>query len=647
MDKTTSNGIRHLQSLLGADRYNRKSDSATVESSFQPHAPTPSVHYTPEWLAENDIALEEVGPRAPYKSYGTKRNGDAFGHEDFTDTVLHNATAGGPPEAPSIPGVRRPERPLVIPPPRPASAPESGTLPGEEQVTTRDVLRQLSPAEQAALQRKYDAGGHKDIMSYDDWLSENFGDMPPQERAAQMRSSATATPRMNIGVDPLLEAGENSELAQSRQRAGKPLPEGREPKQYEAWQAREMSRNVHSPEVPMTRFGGTFTLNADGSRSSRAPSPDAMAQADAIAADQGQYSPSHIIAMAQAFGIDAHQYGDDIDLLRGDVLREEKRHDERAKGYDVVDNGMGGFRYAPNQRMKDYTAGRDRLRIATNIGNRYSGMMTPEQEMLLETAVNSPDGFNEMVRLGQTLNRIRLANSNEDVRNRARNYNMTRDMASPNYAPGMAARSLQQAATSGDPLQMAAVYDIFGRPDAASQSRQLSGVQTRSAAELAAATANAGGGAAAVPEDKTLAAQQDEQLQSIYAIENPKDREEALTAYLEKVHPAWTAEQRAAQSQEMLAAHLARTQGTNDPYVKNHLAVLRKDKTRFKLFARQHLGLSEEDAERLYNSAGTPSMSAEQMGEAAVNAVGGAGTAVGNFVGGVGRGVGRGLGLVK
>ena len=414
-----------------------------------------------------------------------------------------------------------------------------------------------------------------------------------------------------------------------------------------------MSRNVHAPEVPMTRFGGTFTYNADGSASSRAPSPAAIAQADAIAADQGTYSPSHVVALAQAYGIDVQQYGNDIDMLRGDVAREHKRHKERSKGYDVEDTGMGGSRYAPNQRMQDHMAERDRIRLATNIRNRYQGMMTPEQEASLENAVNTPEGHSEMVRLGQTLNRIRSANSNEDVRNRARNYNMSRDLTGdsrgPAYLPGMAARSLMNAANSGDPLQMAAVYDVFGRPDAAAQSRQLSAVQSRNAAELAAATANAGGGGAMpdAADDKTLADQQNEQLRSIYAIQNPADRSEALTAYLEKVHPTWSEEQRAAKQQELLAGHLARANGTNDPFVKNHLAMLRKDKDRFLMFAQQQLNLSPAQAEELYNTAGDPPMTADQLGEAGVNAVGNAAAAVGNFVGGVGRGIGRGLGLVE
>ena len=168
----------------------------------------------------------------------------------------------------------------------------SGILPGEEQVTSRDTLKQLSPAEQESLQKKFESSGQ--AMDFDEWLSSNFGDIPPQDRVAEMRASASSTPRMVLGRDEDLPPGTNSPLADARIAAGKPLPEGREPGQYSPQQRRTMSRNVHNPEVPMTPFGGTFTLGASGGMSSRAPSPDAMAQAAAIAKDQGEIGRAHV-----------------------------------------------------------------------------------------------------------------------------------------------------------------------------------------------------------------------------------------------------------------------------------------------------------------------------------------------------------------
>ena len=526
------------------------------------------------------------------------------------------------------------------------SAGDSGTLPGEEQVQTGDTLRQLSPQEQAALRKKYESGGHAGTMDYEDWLSSNFGDIPPQERASQMRASATATPRMSVGKDPTLPVGENSQLAIDRQAAGLPLPEGREAKQYTKEQLRTMSRNVHNPDIPMTRFGGTFTHNPGGALSARAPNPELLTQASAIAQDQGQFSDSHIIALAQAYGIDAQRYGDDIDMLRGDVMREDERHQQRMKNYTPVATGGGAFRYTPTDAFKDRLASQDRARLAGTIRNRYQGMMTPEQLAAAENAVGTPNGKEELVRLGQLLRRVREGNSHQDVRNRARNYNMTQDMRNPNYAPGMAVRSLFDAVDAGDPLGVAAVHDVFGNPAAAAQNRQVAIAQGNAASQLAGAEAEA----AAVRDaaiakqtgdepDATLAEQQSKELERAYAMSNPADRYEAIQTYLEKVHPEWAPEQVAARAQELIAGRLARTNGGMDPFVQQHLQVLRRDKPKFLLFAQTQLNMTPEQAEQLYNSAGPPPMTAESAGRA----VGGAIPALGQGAVDLGRGFGSGF----
>jgi hypothetical protein len=505
-------------------------------------------------------------------------------------------------------------------------AAESGTLPGEEQVTTRDTLRQLSPAEQTALQRKFDQGGHANTMSYDDWLSENFGDLPPADRASQMRESSSSTPRVNIGKDPYLPVGENSELAQGRRAAGLPLPEGREAKQYSAEQLRTMSRNVHNPDIPMTRFGGTFTHNPGGALSSRAPNPDMMAQASAIAQDQGEFSDSHIAALAQAYGMDAVKYGDDLDMLRGDVMREKERHDQRSANYDPVALGGGAYRYTPNDEFKSRLAQQDRNRLAGTLRRRFQGLQgevngqsADDVLSAIDAASSTPEGKSEMVRLGQMLRRVREGNSAQSARNRAQNYNISQDLRNPDQAPGMAVRSLMEAVASNNPLQMAAVHDIYGNPNAALQHRQLAGVQSQAAGDVAVAEEEAKAAIAQQqPDDseKMIGDEARKQLTNALATPDQYQRYSAVERIVGGMNKALTPDQYAEQTQNIIASHLAGVNGADDPFVKHRIAMLRASKNRdaFTQFV-MSIGAAKTPDEALYmfnNPA--PPRTAEQIG---------------------------------
>jgi hypothetical protein len=402
-------------------------------------------------------------------------------------------------------------------------------LPGEEQVTSQDTFRALDQQEQAALRGKYDTGGHSGTMTFEDWLSENYAELPPEERAAQMRTQGAATPRIQAGRDPRLEPGQNSAVAKSRQEAGKPLPEGREASQYSPEQRRTMQRNVHSPEVPMQRFGGTFTPNVDGSVSSRAPNPAAMQQATAIAADQGEGSQSHVMALAQAYGIDAAQYGDDMDMLRADVMREKERHDRLAQKYDIVSNNMGGFRYTPNSAMKESVDRRKNMIRLDEFGQRFAGMLSPEQEKDLE---------NELAASGASMNDIMRLRRNrgtaQAVRNNWANRNMTIAMNNPRVAQGLYMRSLQEAARSGDPMQVAAVHSSFGNDRAARDYISLAGQQQGAAAAMVAAEAGARG--EEKPEaPKSYAEQFHSEMNSALAIADPVQRRTAIIGVLTKM----------------------------------------------------------------------------------------------------------------
>jgi hypothetical protein len=530
----------------------------------------------------------------------------------------------------------------------PAAAPESGTLPGEEQVSTRDTLRALSPVEQTALQRKFESGGHAQTMSYDDWLSENFAELPPNARVAQMRASATSAPRVQVGKDPTLPVGENSELAKSRLAAGGILPEGREATQYSGERLREMSRNVRNPDIPMAMFGGTFTRNPDGTVSSRAPNPEAMALADSIAKDptQGPMSDSHVVALAQAYGIDVQKYGDDIDLLRSDVTREKERHDQLAGKYEVVPTGAGGFRYKPSEALRNQLSQNDLQRFARDLRNRNQGLQgsingQSADDMLaaIDAAAGTPNGKAEMVRLGQMLRRMREGNQHQAVRNRAQNYSISQDLRNPNYAPGMAVRSLMAALDSNDPQRIAAVHDIFGNPDAGMQSRQIAAVQAEAAAELGKAVEERRAATETKEGAEVLAGEQaPKEFNAALSIADPHQRYATVERIVKGMNPELAADPAALADrvQNLIAGRIAQTNGTSDPFVQARIGELRnsKNKPAFKQFVMQ-IGAAKNDAEAewMFNNPTPPKSARESGAEMAQNVKAGASNAVGNVAG--------------
>jgi len=383
----------------------------------------------------------------------------------------------------------------------------------------------MTPATAAALRKKYEGSGHTQTMTFDDWYDANFADSKPEE----VDRAAAATPRIQAGRNPNLPAGEASGLAKSRIAAGKPIPEGRDIRQYSPDQRRTMQRNVHTPEVPMQRFGGTFTQNVDGSVSSRAPNPQALRDAEAIAAEQGPGSASHTMALAQAYGIDATQYGDDMDLLKADVMREKERHDRLSGKYDIVDNGMGGFRYKPNSTTNEMVQRRKNIIRLDEYGQRFAGMLSPEQEQEMEAELEAMGASpNDIMRLR------RNRGTAQAVRNNWANRNMTIAMNNPRVAQGLYMRSLQEAARSGDPLQVAAVHESFGNERAAADYRNLAGIQSQVAGQALTAEANARASEEEVAQDTTLPKALSEQLSDALAIADPVQREIAIKLVLAK-----------------------------------------------------------------------------------------------------------------
>jgi hypothetical protein len=532
---------------------------------------------------------------------------------------------------------RRPEtlpedagQPVAAAPVVPAAMPPapSGVLPGEEQVTTQDTFRQLAPEEQAALRQKYEGGGHSSTMSYDDWLSENFGELPPQDRAATMRASAKSTPRMQIGRDPSLPPETNSPLAQNRQAAGKPLPEGRAARQYTPEQRATMQQNAESPEVPMGQFGGSFSMSADGSQARRAPNPTLVAEADKIAADQGPGSPSHVVALAQAYGIDATQYGDDMDLLRADVMREKAKHDKLGQYLGVRDNGMGGFVYVEDAAQRQ--RGRDQFDAtltpqqlnnqAISMRRAYAGVITPEEEAALSAAVRTPGGMAHIRDLRMELQARQKQQSWKNHLDRVAGQALGRDMANPERARGFMIRSLAEAVRSGDPMAQAAAYSMMGQPMLAMRAIDAGMSDRRSAAELAGIQAQMAGQAGNDPQ--TLAAQMNKEIESALALGKPSQQAQQLTLIFQKA--GYPPEQIPQAVNDVLVERFATTDPNHPAVATVMRAKLKEGRGAWLQWAQSVMGLTEDQANAVYDKeVGTPQDAGRRSAENAQRNVAG------------------------
>lgn len=450
------------------------------------------------------------------------------------------------PLTPSLPPPAAPTSAASAAPPqeRPAApSSPSGILPGEEQVQTMDTFRQLTPAQQAAMRRLHEQ--HSPARDFEEWLAEGYGEDTPQNRlkAMQDRSGTVpivSAPGVDVVPDLTLPAGARSPLADQRVAFGKPLPEGRDPSHYSPEQWRRMNRNIHAPDVPTKPFGGTWVVGPDGELSARAPDPSLMAAAEQAKAAHGEYSMPHIVALGNAYGIDVARYGDDLDLLRADVAREEKRHNSLSKRYDAVKTPMGGYRYTPNFSTRAAGLERDREQFAGRINKRYAGMGGDSPNKGL--AANQDGTFADRTRamanapqVDSALSRLEAARAMDDSdparkkaaiasaeadvlraheqamaqmrsmnkalrerfnenavrtqRARLQNETITRDMNNPRTRQGYYVRSLQAAKNSAE---RGSVNDAFGNPEAAAGERALAAAEAAAAAATRKAEIEAG-----------------------------------------------------------------------------------------------------------------------------------------------------------
>lgn len=517
-----------------------------------------------------------------------------------------------------------------------ADAPASGVLPGEEQVTTRASLGSLSAEEQNALRKKYESGGHSGTMSYDDWLTDNFGELPPADRQDAMRRSATATPRTQLGRDPSLPPETNSDLAESRKAAGRPLPEGRAARQYTPEQRARMQTNTESPEVPMSPFGGSMATSVGGSQARRAPNPTLVAEADAIAADQGTGSQSHVIALAQAYGIDAARYGDDMDLLRADVMREKAKHDKLGQYMSVQDNGMGAFVYVEDpakraQGRAQFQANmtpQQRNNAAISMSRAYTRVMTDADRARIAAAVRSPNGMAELEDLRMDLKRRQQEMSWANHLDRVAGQALGRDMANPERARGFMIRSLAEAVRSGDPMAQAAAYSMMGQPMQAIRAMDAAMNERNAAAQMAMAEGQGGEQA-----PSTMAAQLRQEVNDAMMLPAEQQEDALFLIYQKAGYPPEQIQQRV---DSVIIENNAQANPAHPKVQAAMRAKLKEGRGAWMQWAQSVMGLDEERAKAVYEEeVGTAAQAGERAGAAGAQA----GANVAGWVGGFARGL--------
>lgn len=486
--------------------------------------------------------------------------------------------------------------------PRPAAPRmESGVLPGEEQVTTKDSLGHLTPEQRAALRSRYATSGSK--ASFDDWASDTFGELPPRDRLAEM-TDAPAAPSPPPPLTP----------EQQREK-------------------RDVTHNFLRPEIPMLDNRGTFIRNPDGSRSMRAPDPEMMKRAEAFSSDQ-YWTPEFNRVLGAAYGINVNhpRYHNNEDLLRDDVLNLHAEHERQAAVSRVEDTGAkkagrfaapvvtGRMRYVADPdkaaRVRDERDANmpmaDKMRLARGILTRFRGFegLTPEVRTAIESATSTPDGFAQLRAINEALHAQREEMSAEAARSRATNFNLTRDLNNNNLNTGMRLRSLLAEAERANPrpLVMAVLNDAAGNPRAADQMRMAELESRRAAAEMAAMTEQA---RIARDANRPYAEQIREQLVPALREPNPARRqlmvEKVVASTLPPnpdgtpVSPAVVREEAARQ----IAAHVAAT-NPSDPIVARYLESLSAagKQAEFEDFAVAYLGMTREQARDKYAASG-------------------------------------------
>lgn len=505
------------------------------------------------------------------------------------------------PKPPSPAGPRAPVAPQAAPdgPPAPPTQ-EAGTMPGEEQVTTADTLGRLSPEQRRDLQAKYEQSGMAGtggMETFEDWASTHFGEMPPAERlAAMQRAAGMRLPPQTIVPQEELQPGQRSRMAGARVEAGGVLPEGRPLSHYGKTQRDQMGTNIWNPHARMTVFGGTHAHNPDGSLSARAPRKEALDLAAKEAAEYGEGSDAHIIALGQAYNIDVGQYGNDMDLLRADVMREKQRHDRLATKYNTIPNGMGGFRYTPNDAMKAQEKAQNLRSFVNTLKQRYKGMPGFDPA-IVDAYAAEPEGFKKLVAYSQGLRGDFLANAAQTKRNFLQNEAMTRQMTRPASSPGMMMRSINEALRNGNYAMAAAIASVNGQTGLAEQYAAMHAADTQAAVEL---KKNA-------DPNKTMAEKFGREQAAMLALPDGEGRIAGVMGVLGQMVQAQGGtvdlKQLRKDAENLVADHEAGRKNVKHPLVLKRLAELRNDKPAFMALLAK-AGITGPAAEQEWKQAG-------------------------------------------
>lgn len=570
-------------------------------------------------------------------------------------------------------------------------APPSGMLPGEEQVTTTDTLGQLSSAERAALQAKYQQSGMAGtggMETFEDWASTHFGEMPPDERLSAMRRATNARmPAETIVPQEHVEPGKNSRLAKGIVEAGGVLPEGRDPSQYGPNQRHWQGRNVHNPHAAMTPFGGTNTFTPEGGMGARAPNP-AMLDRVGPPGPDGQYSNEQILRLGQAYNIDVGKYGNDTDVLRAHVLREHVRHQRLMTKYNIIPTGMGGYRYTaqpvpapaaatgvasdgvapaqagvvpvamrpkaadgspapapagPRMIVAPMAAQSENLKtrmFARDLRKKFGGLPGADTDpAMLELERLAAEGagadYPALVALGLRLAARRDGLATQTYRNRLQNETLGRDMMRPGYSRGMAQRSIQKALRDGDIAGAVAWASQSGNHPLAETLAAMHGADVAGATQLGVAKAG--------QNKPTLADQFKEQREAAMREPAGEPRVRAMMTVLAQMAQATgmpidepTARK---QAEAMIAEGMAAT-SPSSPEVKKRLLELKNDRIAFMAFL-DRMGITDPAVkEQKWREAGgawrqmvEPAMAS--AGLAAIPGIGGLLPLVGSLLGGL------------
>lgn len=525
---------------------------------------------------------------------------------------------------PTLPLGAKPRAVAAAPAAAPAPAPpvESGTLPGEEQVTTVDTLGQLSADERKQLEAKYQKSGMAGtggMETLEDWASTHFGEMPPQERLSAMRHAAgMRLPPQTIVPQEEVLPGQNSRLARGVVAAGGVLPEGRDIGQYPKQQAKMAGKNMYNPHAKMTVFGGTNVHNPNGSLSARGIRPGELERVGDPTGPDGQYSDDQIISLGQAYNIDVGQYGNDTDLLRAHVMQEKERHD-RLGGksaafpegrYKSVPNNMGGFRYTPTDAMKAQAADQQARLRAQDLLVKYRNMggANPAEQAQIDRDIASlreiartgtAAAMPAMVAMGRGLRSDRLSLSAATQRNRLQNETISRDLARPGTRAGQALRSINEALRGGN-LAAAAAAAAQYDPALRDGLLALAGAETQAAGQVGVARA-------ANQPKPTIADQIAGQMGPAVGMASPADRALAAQAIVAQApgNDKLSAEQVQERAQSALASGLAAT-NPKAPEVQNELKRLSKIGDTAGFFAlTTQMGMTQEQSKQMWIEAGS------------------------------------------